>query len=126
ELYRSDVEVVHKSIEHYVDMSTKMVEFFNRRDQGMTSEAEYTAFIAQFRQSGEQMVNAINDLSQQVNQQATQSLAQSDKDNIRVMNTAMVTVLSVLSLSLAMAWILSNMIVAPIQKLQAVMRELAQ
>ncbi|MBT2923782.1 methyl-accepting chemotaxis protein, partial [Vibrio anguillarum] len=126
ELYRSDVEVVHKSIGHYVDMSTKMVEFFNRRDQGMTSEAEYTAFIAQFRQSGEQMVNAINDLSQQVNQQATQSLAQSDKDNIRVMNTAMVTVLSVLSLSLAMAWILSNMIVAPIQKLQAVMRELAQ
>lgn len=126
EMYRDDVSFVRDRIENYIEMSNRAVELFNNRDKGQIQEGQYTSFITQYRESGNQMVNAVNALSQKVNQLATQSLAQSEKDNIRVMNTAMITVVSVLVISLMMAWILSNMIVAPIQKLQMVIRELAQ
>ncbi|MBD1566438.1 methyl-accepting chemotaxis protein [Vibrio sp. S12_S33] len=126
EMYRNDVSFVRDSIENYVEMSNRAVELLNSRDKGQVQEEQYTSFIAQYRESGNQMASAVNALSKKVNQLAIQSLAQSEKDNIRVMNTAMITVVSVLVISLMMAWILSNIIVAPIQKLQMVIRELAQ
>ncbi|EKO3477985.1 methyl-accepting chemotaxis protein [Vibrio fluvialis] len=125
-LYDEEIEHVQQNIVEYVDMSERAVEFFTRRDAGLVTEQDYQRFVTQYREVGNHMVESINDLSQKVNHYATQSMEQSAKDSAAVMQNAMWTVLSVLVVSLGAAWLLSGKIVAPIQRLQAVMRKLAQ
>ncbi|UPQ89737.1 methyl-accepting chemotaxis protein [Vibrio sinaloensis] len=120
------VAVVREAIEHYVQFSNQAVDMFARRDVGQVTEQEYSAFVTQYRQSGGAMISAINRLSVNVNEFANQAMARSDAQNAKVKNTAMVLVLSVLSISLIVAWLLSGMIVNPILMLQQVMRKLAQ
>ncbi|EGR1264152.1 methyl-accepting chemotaxis protein [Vibrio cholerae] len=120
------VPVVKQSIEIYVAESQKMVALFNRLDQGLATREEANVFIQSFRETGNRMISAINDLSQKVNHYATTSMEQSAQSNAVVMRNAMITVLSVLMLSVLAAWLLSGQIVAPINSLQSVMRKLAQ
>ncbi|MCD1247775.1 methyl-accepting chemotaxis protein [Vibrio cholerae] len=120
------VPVVKQSIEVYVAESQKMVALFNRLDQGLATREEANVFIQSFRETGNRMISAINDLSQKVNHYATTSMDQSAQSNAVVMRNAMITVLSVLMLSVLAAWLLSGQIVAPINSLQSVMRKLAQ
>ncbi|ELI0374465.1 methyl-accepting chemotaxis protein [Vibrio cholerae] len=124
--FSSDVPVVKQSIEIYVAESQKMVALFNRLDQGLATREEANVFIQSFRETGNRMISAINDLSQKVNHYATTSMEQSAQSNAVVMRNAMITVLSVLMLSVLAAWLLSGQIVAPINSLQSVMRKLAQ
>ncbi|HHI5410173.1 TPA: methyl-accepting chemotaxis protein [Vibrio metoecus] len=123
--FSRDVRVAKQCIENYVAESQKMVALFNRLDQGMATTEEANAFIQNFRETGNRMINAINTLSQRVNHYATTSMEQSAKSNAVVMRNAMITVLSVLGLSVVAAWLLSGQIVAPINSLQSVMRKLA-
>ncbi|WP_184482435.1 methyl-accepting chemotaxis protein [Vibrio cholerae] len=124
--FSRDVPVVKQSIEIYVAESQKMVALFNRLDQGLATREEANVFIQSFRETGNRMISAINDLSQKVNYYATTSMEQSAQSNAVVMRNAMITVLSVLMLSVLAAWLLSGQIVAPINSLQSVMRKLAQ
>ncbi|EGQ7785465.1 methyl-accepting chemotaxis protein [Vibrio cholerae] len=124
--FSRDVPVVKQSIEIYVAESQKMVALFNRLDQGLATREEANVFIQSFRETGNRMISAINDLSQKVNHYATTSMDQSAQSNAVVMRNAMITVLSVLMLSVLAAWLLSGQIVAPINSLQSVMRKLAQ
>lgn len=124
--FSRDVPVMKQSIEIYVAESQKMVALFNRLDQGLATREEANVFIQSFRETGNRMISAINDLSQKVNHYATTSMEQSAQSNAVVMRNAMITVLSVLMLSVLAAWLLSGQIVAPINSLQSVMRKLAQ
>ncbi|EOX1579922.1 methyl-accepting chemotaxis protein [Vibrio cholerae] len=124
--FSRDVPVVKQSIEIYVAESQKMVALFNRLDQGLATREEANVFIQSFRETGNRMISAINDLSQKVNHYATTSMEQSAQSNAVVMRNAMITVLLVLMLSVLAAWLLSGQIVAPINSLQSVMRKLAQ
>ncbi|WP_337921698.1 methyl-accepting chemotaxis protein [Vibrio cholerae] len=124
--FSRDVPVVKQSIEIYVAESHKMVALFNRLDQGLATREEANVFIQSFRETGNRMISAINDLSQKVNHYATTSMEQSAQSNAVVMRNAMITVLSVLMLSVLAAWLLSGQIVSPINSLQSVMRKLAQ
>ncbi|EOW9104432.1 methyl-accepting chemotaxis protein [Vibrio cholerae] len=124
--FSRDVPVVKQSIEIYVAESQKMVALFNRLDQGLATREEANVFIQSFRETGNRMISAINDLSQKVNHYATTSMEQSAQSNAVVIRNAMITVLSVLMLSVLAAWLLSGQIVVPINSLQSVMRKLAQ
>ncbi|HGF7190751.1 methyl-accepting chemotaxis protein [Vibrio cholerae] len=124
--FSRDVGLAKQSIEGYVAESQKMVALFNRLDQGLATREEANAFIQNFRETGNRMIRAINDLSQKVNHYATTSMDQSAQSNAVVMRNAMITVLSVLMLSVLAAWLLSGQIVAPINSLQSVIRKLAQ
>lgn len=64
--FSSDVRVAKQCIENYVAESQKMVALFNRLDQGMATAEEANAFIQNFRETGNRMINAINALSQRV------------------------------------------------------------
>ncbi|HAS6170179.1 TPA: methyl-accepting chemotaxis protein [Vibrio vulnificus] len=124
--FRTEAAEVRKAINNYIDYSTSAVSFFGRHDQGTVSAAEYNRFIADYRKVGDDMVSAINAMSQKVNRVASETMAKSNRDNVHVQNMATITVLGVLALSLLVAWFLSGMIVTPVIKLQAVMRELSQ
>ncbi|MFM2588143.1 methyl-accepting chemotaxis protein [Vibrio sp. TBV020] len=124
--FREDVNGVRRAIENYIQFSNRAVEMFSRRDQGTVSEQEYRNFINQYRESGSEMIASINELSAKVNDFASAAMDSSAEQNAKVQNLAMVLVLSVLAVSLFVAWVLSGMIVTPILRLQEVMRKIAQ
>ncbi|ROV62133.1 methyl-accepting chemotaxis protein [Vibrio ponticus] len=124
--FNRELSKVETAVGQYVDYSYQAVSFFDRRDQGLVSEQEYNAFIAKYRKSGDVMVKAINDLAQRVNATANQAMLESEKDNQKVQNIAMWVVIGVFVISLMVAWYLSGLIVTPVQKLQDVMRRVAQ
>ncbi|MDA0148875.1 methyl-accepting chemotaxis protein [Vibrio sp. LaRot3] len=126
ETFRSEALNVNRAIEAYVNYSINAVSFFERRDQGLVSQKEYNDFIAQYRKTGNVMVSAINELSQRVNAISSEAMEESNRAAAKVQSVAMWTILSVFAVSLSVAWILSGMIVTPVQKLQAVMRKVAQ
>lgn len=124
--FSDDAMKVRAAIVNYVRYSTQGVELLNRHDKGEATQAEYDHFISQYRIAGNDMVEAINTLSQKVNELSTRAMKQSAAENAQVKNMATVLVLTVLAVSLVVAWILSGMIVTPVKKLQGVMRELAK
>lgn len=123
--FSKEAQKVRQSIDAYIDYSTRAVEFFNHHDRGLVSDSEYTNFISGYRRVGNEMVATINSLSQRVNEIATEATAASARQQTRVQNNAMMSVIAVFAFSLLGAWFLSGMIVTPIQKLQEVMRKLA-
>ncbi|WP_038175971.1 MULTISPECIES: methyl-accepting chemotaxis protein [Vibrio] len=124
--FRQDVSVTRSVIENYIQFSHRAVETLSRRDLGQVTDQEYNRFISQYRQSGIEMIAALNALSVKVNDYAANTMARSDAQNTKVKTTAMILVLVVLFISLMVAWILSGLIVNPIFALQEVMRKLAQ
>ncbi|HAS63603.1 MAG TPA: methyl-accepting chemotaxis protein [Vibrio sp.] len=124
--FGADSIVVRDKIEEYILLSEQAVKFFGLRDKGDISDREYNVFISKYRESGKAMVESINDLSRKVNSVATMAMAESERAAANVQNVATWTVLGVLALSLVVAWVLSGMIVTPIQKLQSVMRRISE
>ncbi|BBM66378.1 methyl-accepting chemotaxis protein [Vibrio alfacsensis] len=123
--FRTEATEIRKSIEAYVDYSMRSVQVFDRHDKGLVSDQEYRSFISQYRIVGNEMIEQINGLSQRLNQVAAQANETSTRQMNRVETNAMLIIAVVFVISLVVAWILSGMIVSPIQKLQSTMRQLA-
>ncbi|MDO6544262.1 methyl-accepting chemotaxis protein [Photobacterium sanguinicancri] len=123
--FRDDAKNVKNAIDAYIQYSTRAVAFFNRYDTGVVSKDEFNRFIADYRTVGNTMVATINKLSQDVNAYGKQSMEQSAEDNAAVMLKASMAILAVFAIAIFGAWWLSGLIVNPIVKLQAVMREVA-
>ncbi len=124
--FRSDVQTVNTAIRGYIDFSNRAVSILDRRDRQEVTEQEFAQFLSQYREIGNSMVQAINNLSHHVNEFATKQLADSNAKNQSLMNTATIAILVVFIASIAVAWWLSGLIVNPITKLQEVMRDVAQ
>lgn len=124
--FSSDAKKVRASVSAYVDFTKKMIDFSTRKEQGLSNNVTQDSMIAQYRKTGNHMVETINDLSQQVNKFSDVLMNESYEKNIQVKNTAAITIISVFIISLLTAWWLSGLIVNPIQKLQSLIRRLAE
>lgn len=72
------------------------------------------------------MAESINTLSAKINDTSTNEINKSTERNTQVQHNAIITVLIVFVISLVTSWWLSGLIVHPIQKLQLVIRKLAE
>ena len=124
--FSSDAKKVRASVSAYVDFTKKMIDFSTRKEQGLSNNVTQDSMIAEYRKTGNHMVETINDLSQQVNKFSDVLMNESYDRNIQVKNTAAITIISVFIISLLTAWWLSGLIVNPIQKLQSLIRRLAE
>ena len=106
--------------------SKKFVHYLNQKEKGIEVYENYNELIAQYRDVGDNMIEAINHISQEVNSFSDIVLNESYSKNIQVQNTAATIVISVFLISLFISWHLSSLIVLPIQKLQLVIRKLAE
>lgn len=114
------------AIDNYINYSRQSVDVFTRKDEGSISAAEYNRFLSEYDTYGEDMLESLNQLSVATNEFAADEIALSAEQNQYVLNMAKIIVVTVLVLSLGVAWLLANIIVKPIASLQEVMRKLAQ
>ncbi|MGF1869003.1 methyl-accepting chemotaxis protein [Photobacterium indicum] len=124
--FKSDSDAVRSAINDYINYSNRAITLFNEFDKGNVTEQEKSNFVAQYRVVGNKMVSTINTLSQRVNVYATASMEQSAQNNKSLMNTATIAIMLAFVFAIIVAWWLSGLIVNPIVKLQAIMRNVAQ
>ncbi len=124
--FGSDANVVKKSVHDYLEFSKKVLAYQEQKEQGLTVDNNYSSLIAQYSKLGNIMAESINNLSQKINDISTVELTNSSERNTQVQHNAIITILLVFVVSLLTSWWLSGLIVHPIQKLQLVIRKLAE
>ncbi|MGF1903124.1 methyl-accepting chemotaxis protein [Aliivibrio sifiae] len=124
--FGSDANVVKKSVHNYLEFSKKVLAYQEQKEQGLTVDNNYSSLIAQYSKLGNIMAESINNLSQKINDISTVELTNSSERNTQVQHNAIITILLVFVVSLLTSWWLSGLIVHPIQKLQLVIRKLAE
>ncbi len=124
--FGSDANVVKKSVHDYLEFSKKVLAYQEQKEQGLTVDNNYSSLIAQYSKLGNIMAKSINNLSQKINDISTVELTNSSERNTQVQHNAIITILLVFVVSLLTSWWLSGLIVHPIQKLQLVIRKLAE
>ncbi|MDN3612296.1 methyl-accepting chemotaxis protein [Vibrio ostreicida] len=128
---QQEVELMHKAIDHYVDYSINVMGPLikirhSNQDLSRDFERQYTQASANYRAAGNQMVNAIERLSNKLNALALQKVAANEITHSSVMTNAIIGLIAVLAAALLISWILAGIIVTPIKALQSAMQELAQ
>ncbi|MUI54242.1 methyl-accepting chemotaxis protein [Aliivibrio fischeri] len=124
--FANEVNQISLKINDYAAFSKKLINYLDKKEKNIEVSENYDALIAQYRSVGDSMIKAINHLSQQVNKFSDIVMNESYDKNIQVQNTAATVVMFVFIVSLLISWWLSNLIVHPIQKLQLVIRKLAE
>lgn len=124
--FASEVDQIATGLKGYADYSRKVVDYLNKKDKNIATMENYESLIAGYRQTGDKMVHALEYLSQQVNTFSDMVMNESYAKNIQVQNTAAIIVTSVFIISLIVSWLLSGLIVRPIQQLQHAIRKLAE
>ncbi|MBC3619345.1 methyl-accepting chemotaxis protein [Vibrio metschnikovii] len=126
EYYQNDVPHILNLVDEFLNSSRQMLIFLEQYEKGTASESEFVAKNASFRDQAIDLLATVVNVSNRAKEREAKAYAEIEAYERYEMNVAMVIVLSVLGISLMIAWVLSKMIVAPIQHIQGVMRELAQ
>ncbi|WP_122033514.1 methyl-accepting chemotaxis protein [Aliivibrio sp. EL58] len=124
--FSADAAKVHESMNAYVDFTKRVITYSERKEQGLPVTENYNTLIANYRKTGNDMVETINQLSEQINHFSDEVMNESYTKNNQVKMTAAITIISVFIISLLASWWLSGLIVNPIQKLQTIIRKLAE
>lgn len=124
--FSTEVNQVRSNINDYIQFSHKVVDYLNNKENGVAVNQDYDALIDQYRDIGNNMVESINNLSQQVNLVIKKVMTESYEKNIQVNFNAGITTLAVFILSMVCAWWLSGLIVTPIKQIQLIIRRLAE
>ncbi|WP_332401480.1 methyl-accepting chemotaxis protein [Vibrio metschnikovii] len=126
EYYQNDVPHILNLVDEFLNSSRQMLIFLEQYEEGAASESEFVAKNASFRDQAVDLLATVVNVSDRAKEREAKAYADIEAYERYEMNVAMAIVLSVLGISLMIAWVLSKMIVAPIQHIQGVMRELAQ
>ncbi|NAW77495.1 HAMP domain-containing protein [Vibrio sp. V33_P6A3T137] len=126
EYYQNDVPHILNLVDEFLNSSRQMLIFLEQYEKGTASESEFVAKNASFRDQAVDLLATVVNVSDRAKEREAKAYAEIEAYERYEMNVAMAIVLSVLGISLMIAWVLSKMIVAPIQHIQGVMRELAQ
>ncbi|WP_085342596.1 methyl-accepting chemotaxis protein [Vibrio sp. ArtGut-C1] len=127
-LYGSDAhsDLVLSSVDSYVMIATKMLDIVMQHEQASITSDDYASSLSDLREAGQNIIKEVGNLTKDAHKAGQATFAQIEADDVSTVKVATIEVLFILGVSTIIAWVLSKMIVAPIQQLQGVMRELAQ
>lgn len=127
---QSEVRQMRDAMTHYVNYSNNtMLPLLKKKHSGMaleqSFEQEYVLASDSYRDAGKQMVKAISDLSDKLNTLAVSKVKANEQEHASELTQTLVGLIGVLALAALVSWVLAGWIVAPIKRLQAVMKEVA-
>ncbi|MEJ2763001.1 methyl-accepting chemotaxis protein [Photobacterium sp. MCCC 1A19761] len=124
-VFKAQTAQVNAVIAEYIRYSQRAVPLLNRQDQGLLPQAEFDQFVSEYGAIGRQMMSSVNELSKMVNEYSGKRLENSLKKSESLKRNAVITICVIFVVAMLVAWWLSGLIVSPITRLQAVMREVA-
>ncbi|ELZ1716463.1 methyl-accepting chemotaxis protein [Vibrio parahaemolyticus] len=128
---QTEVNTMRKAMDHYVDFTrvTMTSLLTTKHSSGYTTSdfnQKYEAAMAEYRLAGEAMINAIDNLSKQLNQIVTDEVEANGEQHSTTLTYSAVSLAVILSAASLISWILASYIVAPIRNLQGTMQEVAK
>lgn len=125
-----EVQAMRIAIQGYVTYSQQvMIPLLNRKHSMNSTdsqfEAEYAKASIEYRDEGNKMVVAIENLSNQLNQLSINEVKHNGEVHSSVLSTSMLGLALVLSLAALFSWFLAGIIVAPVKDIQSAMRKVA-
>lgn len=128
---QSEIKQMETAIEGYVSYSVNtMVPLLNtlHSQTNHTTEFQhkYDQAAALYRDKGNLMVVAIDNLSNKLNRLALEEVARNEQAHSTVLTAAILGLGAVLLTAFAISWMLAGVIVKPIKTLQSAMQKLAQ
>lgn len=128
---QTEVSAMRKAMDHYVDFTrvtmTPLLTAKHSSDYTTSDfNQKYESAMAEYRLAGEAMINAIDNLSKQLNQIVTDEVEANGEQHSTTLTYSAVSLAVILSAASLISWILASYIVAPIRNLQGTMQEVAK
>ncbi|ENM2235994.1 methyl-accepting chemotaxis protein [Vibrio cholerae] len=128
---KNEVAGLTQAMQRYVDYSIQtMIPLLNiehsdqQKDERFT--AQYEQATAEYRKVGNEMIKAIDVLSNRLNQVAMTTIDESEHEHDSVMSQSTFALIGILLVAALSSWLLAGIIVTPIRQLQQTVREIAK
>ncbi|EPP2917905.1 methyl-accepting chemotaxis protein [Vibrio cholerae] len=128
---KNEVAGLTQAMQRYVDYSIQtMIPLLNiehsdqEKDERFT--AQYEQATAEYRKVGNEMIKAIDVLSNRLNQVAMTTIDESEHEHDSVMSQSTFALICILLVAALSSWLLAGIIVTPIRQLQQTVREIAK
>lgn len=127
----AEVEAMRKAMNHYVDFTrVTMTPLLNEKHSSAYSTSafnqKFDAAMDNYRVAGEEMIAAIDKLSDKLNQTVIDDVKANGKEHSNTLTNIAVSIAFILLVASIISWVLANYIVTPIRNLQNTMREVAK
>ncbi|WMN89686.1 methyl-accepting chemotaxis protein [Vibrio parahaemolyticus] len=128
---QSEVNAMREAMNHYVDFTRlTMTPLLTQKHASQYTTAEFNqnfeAAMVNYRVAGEEMINAIDNLSEKLNQTVISDVQTNGKVHSDTLTQSAISIALILLVASLISWILANYIVTPIRNLQNTMREVAK
>ncbi|MEE3877414.1 methyl-accepting chemotaxis protein [Vibrio sp. YYF0003] len=128
---QSEVNAMREAMNHYVDFTRlTMTPLLTQKHASQYITAEFNqnfeAAMVNYRIAGEEMINAIDNLSEKLNQTVISDVQANGKVHSDTLTQSAISIALILLVASLISWILANYIVTPIRNLQNTMREVAK
>lgn len=128
---QSEVNAMREAMNHYVDFTRlTMTPLLTQKHASQYTTSEFNqnfeAAMVNYRIAGEEMINAIDNLSEKLNQTVISDVQANGKVHSDTLTQSTITIALILLVASLISWILANYIVTPIRNLQSTMREVAK
>ncbi|WP_033084770.1 methyl-accepting chemotaxis protein [Vibrio cholerae] len=128
---KNEVAGLTQAMQRYVDYSIQtMIPLLNiehsdqEKDERFT--AQYEQATAEYRKVGNEMIKAIDVLSNRLNQVAMTTIDESEHEHDSVMSQSTFALIGILLVAALSSWLLAGIIFTPIRQLQQTVREIAK
>ncbi|EGR0363676.1 methyl-accepting chemotaxis protein [Vibrio cholerae] len=128
---KNEVAGLTQAMQRYVDYSIQtMIPLLNiehsdqEKDERFTTQ--YEQATAEYRKVGNEMIKAIDVLSNRLNQVAMTTIDESEHEHDSVMSQSTFALIGILLVAALSSWLLAGIIVTPIRQLQQTVREIAK
>ncbi|EOX4330715.1 methyl-accepting chemotaxis protein [Vibrio cholerae] len=128
---KNEVAGLTQAMQRYVDYSIQtMIPLLNiehsdqEKDERFT--AQYEQATAEYRKVGNEMIKAIDVLSNRLNQVAMTTIDESEHEHDSVTSQSTFALIGILLVAALSSWLLAGIIVTPIRQLQQTVREIAK
>ncbi|EHK7540441.1 methyl-accepting chemotaxis protein [Vibrio cholerae] len=128
---KNEVAGLTQAMQRYVDYSIQtMIPLLNIEHSDQEKDERFTAHYeqatAEYRKVGNEMIKAIDVLSNRLNQVAMTTIDESEHEHDSVMSQSTFALIGILLVAALSSWLLAGIIVTPIRQLQQTVREIAK
>lgn len=128
---QSEVTAMREAMNHYVDFTRiTMTPLLAQKHASQTTTAsfdqKFEIAMENYRVAGEEMITAIDTLSEKLNQTVMSDVQANGKVHSDTLAHSAISIAIILLAASLISWILANYIVTPIRNLQNTMREVAK
>ncbi|HGF7149944.1 TPA: methyl-accepting chemotaxis protein [Vibrio cholerae] len=128
---RTEVAELTQAMQRYVDYSVQtMIPLLNIEHSDQEKDERFTAryeqATAEYRKVSNEMIKAIDVLSNRLNQVAMKTIDKSGQEHDSVMSQSTFALIGILLVAALSSWLLAGIIVTPIRQLQQTVREVAK